>query len=65
MGEAIDEREKDREGLLHAEEAVERPFPVELEDAFGIGNALIGDYVLAGVVALSGTVPKEEFMKKG
>lgn len=64
MGEEIKEGEKDGEGFLHAEEAVEGPFAMELDDGFGIGDALRGDYVLAGVVALGGAVPEEETVKE-
>lgn len=49
--EEVEEGEEDGEGLLHAEEAVEGPFAVELDDGFGGSDALVGDYVLAGVVA--------------
>jgi len=62
--EEIDEGEEYGEGLLHAEETVEWPFPVELEDWLGVGNTLVGDYVLAGVVAFGGAVPKEELMEE-
>jgi len=48
--EEVEEGEEDGEGLLHAEEAVERPLAVELHDGFRGCDALVGDYVLAGVV---------------
>jgi hypothetical protein len=64
VGEEIKEGEEDGEGLLHAEEAVEGPFAMELDDRFGIGDALRGDYVLAGVVALGGAVPEEETVEE-
>jgi hypothetical protein len=51
VGEEVEEREEDGEGLLHAEEAVEGPFPMELDDFYIGCDALVGDYVLAGVVA--------------
>ena len=50
MREEVEEGEEDGEGLLHAEEAVERPLAVELHDGFRGCDALVGDYVLAGVV---------------
>lgn len=64
MHEEIDEGEEDGEGLLHAEESVERPFSVELKDGLRVGDTLIGDYVLAGVVAFGGAVPEQEFMEE-
>jgi len=55
MSEEVEQREYYREGLLHAEESVEGPFAVELEDWFAVrgvtGEALVGDDVLTGVVA--------------
>lgn len=64
MCEEVDEGEEDREGLLHAQETVERPFPVELDDFFAFGNAFVGNYVLAGVVAFGRAVPEEKAMVK-
>ena len=61
----VDEGEEDREGLLHAEKTVEGPLPVELDNRLGSGNALLCDYVLAGVVAFGRTVPEEELMNEG
>lgn len=52
--------EEHGEGLLHAEEAVEGPFAVELDDVEVGGDAGGGDDVLAGVVAFGGAVPEEE-----
>lgn len=53
--EEVEERKDDAEGLLHAEEAVEGPLAVELVDWVHVGRfageALVGDDVLAGVVA--------------
>ncbi len=57
MGEKVEEGEEDREGLLHAQETVEGPFAVELDDGFIVRDALVSDYVLAGVVAFGGAVP--------
>jgi len=49
---------------LHAEEAVKRPFAMELEDGFAVRGltslTLVGDYVLADVVAFCWTVPEKE-----
>ena len=54
MGNEIEEREEHREWLLHAQEAVERPFAMELEYRFPIGRfasfSLIGYDVLACIV---------------
>jgi hypothetical protein len=47
---------------LHAEEAVERPLAVELHDGFRGCDALVGDYVLAGVVTFRGAIPEEQAM---
>lgn len=51
-----------REGLLHAQEAPERPLAVELHDRLGRGGgeALLRDDVLAGVVTFCGAAPEEE-----
>jgi len=64
VGEIVEEAEDDRERFLHAEEAVKRPFAMELEDGFAVGGltslTLVGDYVLADVVAFCWTVPEKE-----
>ena len=62
MCEEVEEREEYGEGLLHAHEAVEWPFAVELDYGFGCGDASVGDYVLASVVAFSRAIPEEEAM---
>jgi len=49
---------------LHAEEAVEGPFSVELDDGLGVEDTGIGYYVLAGVVAFGWAVPKEEAVEE-
>ena len=51
MREEVEEGEEDRKGHLHAEEAVEGPFAMELDVGFGGCDAWVGDYVLAGVIA--------------
>jgi len=60
----VEEREDDAERLLHAHEAVEGPFAMELLDGLLVGylagEALFGYDVLAGVVAFGGAVPEEE-----
>lgn len=61
----IGEGEEHAEGLLHAQEAVEWPFAVELDDVLAGLDAAICDYVLTGVVAFAGAVPEEEAMEKG
>lgn len=58
----VEEGEDDGGGFLCAEEPVEGPFAVELLDGQTARDALVGDYVLAGVVALGGAIPKEEFV---
>jgi len=62
--EKVKEGEEDREGLLHAQEAIEWPFPVELDDSLVGCDALVGDYVLTCVVAFGRACPKEEAMEK-
>ena len=64
MCQEVEEREEDRGRLLHAQEAVEGPFAVVLDDGLEVGRvageALFGYDVLAGVVAFGGAVPEEE-----
>lgn len=62
MREEVQQGEEDGEGLLHAEEAVEGPFAVELNDGFQGGDACIGDDVLAGVVAFGSAIPEEKLV---
>lgn len=57
---AIEDGEEDGEGLLHAEEPFERPFPVELLDCLAVGDARGGYNVLAGIIAFRGTGPEEK-----
>lgn len=64
MRQEIKEGEEDGEGLLHAQEAIEWPFPVELDNFIICCDALIGDYVLACVVAFGRARPKEEAMEE-
>jgi hypothetical protein len=63
--EKVEEGKKDGEGFLHAKEAVERPFAVELHDGFGGCDALVGYYVLAGVVAFCRAIPEQEAVEEG
>jgi len=58
---------EDREGLLHAQEAAEGPFAVELHDGEGRdgGGAPLGYYALAGVVAFLRAGPEEEAVVEG
>lgn len=69
VGEEIKKREEDGEGLLHAEEAIERPFSVVLDDGVEVGwiagESGGGGYVLAGVVAFRGAGPEEEPVVEG
>lgn len=61
----VAEAEEHREGLLHAEQADERPLPVELRDGFpGCETAARGD-VLARVVAFLRARPEEESVVEG
>jgi hypothetical protein len=64
VSEVIEQRKYNAKGLLHAHEAVERPFAVELLHGLQVrrtaGKARVGDNVLARVVALGGTVPEKE-----
>lgn len=64
MCEEVEEGEEDGEGLLHAQDAVEGPFAVELYDGLGLSDSVVGDYVLAGIVAFRWTVPKEKLMEE-
>jgi hypothetical protein len=65
VGEEVAEGPEDAEGLLHAEEAVEGPLAVELDDGLAGLDAAVGDDVLAAVVALAGAVPEEEAVEEG
>jgi hypothetical protein len=59
VGEVVEQREYDAEGLLHAHESVEGPFAVKLVD--GLRGWARGGYdVLARVIAFGRTVPEEE-----
>lgn len=64
MGQEVEQREDDGKRLLHAQETVERPFAVELEDRFAVGRfareAFVSDDMLAGVITFGGAVPEEE-----
>ena len=66
VGDEIHEREEHREGLLHAQKAVEWPFAVVLEDGLAVRwlsrQALVRHDVLAGVVAFGRAVPQQEAM---
>jgi len=60
----VAEGKQHAEGLLHAEEAVERPFPVELDDGEGGGHATGCDDVLARVVTLGGAIPEHQAVEE-
>lgn len=60
VGIAIEDGEEDGEGLLHAKEPFERPFPVELFSCVTVGDARGGYSALAGIVAFRGASPEEE-----
>ena len=53
---------------MHAEQAVEGPFAMELDDwrevGWIAGQSLFGYDVLAGVIAFGGAVPKEEAVEE-
>lgn len=53
----VEDGEEDGEGLLHAEEPFERPFPVELLDRLALGDARGGYSVLASIIAFRGAGP--------
>lgn len=67
--EEVEEGEEHAGGFLHAEEAEEGPFSVELEDRFEVGRfarkAGVGGDVLASVVAFAWTGPEEEAVVEG
>lgn len=53
----IAQRKEDTKGFLHAEKAIERPFPVELHDRKTLGHALTRNYMLTCIVAFAGAIP--------
>lgn len=55
----VAEREEDTEGLLHAKEAIKGPFSIELLDGETRGHALVGNYMLTGIIAFAGAIPEE------
>ena len=64
VGEEIEKREHDREWLLDAGDAMEWPFSVILNDRIQhgriSGDPLIGDNLLAHVVAIGWTGPEKK-----
>jgi hypothetical protein len=64
MSEEVEEGEEDAEGFLHAQEAVEGPFAVVLEDGVYVRwvacEAGVGGYVLACVIAFGWAGPEEK-----
>ena len=59
--EEVEEGEEDGEGLLHAQEAVEGPFAVELHYRVRhsiVGETSLGDDMLAHIVAVALAIPK-------
>ena len=62
--EEVEEAEADRGRLLNPYEAVEGPFAVELENGLEVGwvasESLVGNYVLAGIIAFGGAGPQQE-----
>lgn len=64
MREEIKEGKEDREGFLHAEKTIKGPFAVELNDRLGRFDALVGDYMLASIIAFRGASPEEESMEE-
>lgn len=65
MREVVEEAEDDGEGLLHAHEAVEGPFSMELVDVGVEEGRGCGDDVLARVVAFGGAGPEKEAAVEG
>lgn len=62
---AVEDGEKDGEGLLYAEEPFERPFSVELLDCLATYDAFGSYRTLAGIVTFGGTVPEEKTEVEG
>ena len=64
MGEIVKKGEHDGKELLDTQDALKRPFPVELDYGIEHGritrNPAVGNDMLAGVIALRRTVPEEE-----
>lgn len=64
MSEEIEKREQDREWLLDTKNAVERPFPMILNDGIHhrrvSGDSLVGDDMLACIIAIGWTCPEEK-----
>lgn len=64
----VEEAEENGGRLLHAQEAVEGPFAMELEDRFDVRRfareAPVGHDMLAGIVALCWTGPEQETVFK-
>lgn len=64
VGEEVEKREHDREWLLDANDAMEWPFPVILNDRIQhrriSGDPLISDNLLAYVVAIGWTCPEKK-----
>lgn len=62
MSQKVEKRKEHREWLLHAEEAVEGPFAMELKywmQHWGFSrNPAVGDDVLADMVAIRGAGPE-------
>lgn len=60
----VEERKQDGKGLLYAEEAVKRPFPVILHDWLEhgrvSGDTTVGDDVLAYIVTIGRASPEEQ-----
>lgn len=52
------------QGLLHAEETVERPFAMKLYDGEAFLDSARGNDMLTGVIALTGASPEEEAMEE-
>lgn len=69
MREVIEEGEDDAEGLLHAQEAVEWPLAMKLVYGLHVGRvareSLVRNDMLAGVIALSGTIPEQDAAVEG
>lgn len=62
---AVEDGEKDGEGLLYAEEPFERPFSVELLNCLATYDAPGSYRALAGIITFGGTGPEEKTEVEG
>jgi hypothetical protein len=62
VGQEVEKGEENGERLLHAQEAVEGPFTMKLYDWLRGSYALVGDNVLASIVAFGSAIPEEKLV---